>query len=341
MQPLTATTTTARAPTLLGGGVLRQLLTLDVVVPAIEAAYVAHSRGQAQLFPVVREPLPEGIGVFGVKSGLWRAHDVLGLKIAGFWPANRSRGLDNHQATVILLDPASGVPRAIMDGNWITAIRTSAAGAIAAKWLARPDARRALVIGTGVQAEAQARGLAWWRGADLELVAHEPLDGPDRELARAFVERLAASGISARVASSLEDEVRAADLVVTATPSTAPLVARAWLRPGTHVNAIGADTRGKQEHELATLRDARIVVDDWPQAMVLGECQHGVAAGLFADGPPATIGEVLAGTAPGRAAADEITLFDATGIALQDLAVAELAMRLASEAGLGIGIGLD
>ncbi|HEY8870462.1 MAG TPA: hypothetical protein VIM30_13880 [Candidatus Limnocylindrales bacterium] len=146
---------------------------------------------------------------------------------------------------------------------------------------------------------------------------------------------------SAGWATSLEAEVRAADVVVTVTPSTVPLVERAWLRPGAHVSAMGADTRGKQEHEVATLPAARVIVDDWPQARSLGECQHAVAAGLFADRPPATIGEVIAGTAGGRMSADEITLFDATGIALQDLAVAALAERLATEAGVGLRVELD
>ena len=146
---------------------------------------------------------------------------------------------------------------------------------------------------------------------------------------------------SSDLGGDLEAAVRAADIVVTATPSTAPLVRREWLRPGAHVNAMGADTRGKQEHEVATLRDARIVVDDRAQAMSLGECQHGAAAGLFEEAMPPTIGAVIAGETAGRSGPSELTLFDSTGIALQDLAAAQLALRLAEERGLGAVISLD
>jgi ornithine cyclodeaminase len=324
----------------LGSAELRGLLTLDVVVPAIEAAYVANSKAEATIFPVVREALPEGMGVFGIKSGHWPARDALGLKAAGYWPGNRGLGLDNHQATVLLVDPPTGTARALMDGNWITYIRTAAAGAIGAMHLARPDSRRAVIVGTGVQGDAQARALAWWK-PDLELTAFEPIDEPDGRRAAAFCERLSRDGIACRPATTLEDAVASADVVVTATPSNAPLIRRAWLRPGTHVNAMGADTRGKQEHEVETLRDARVVVDDWRQARQLGECQHGVAAGLFGESEPVSIGSVIAGDAGGRETDAELTLFDATGIALQDLAAADLAYRLARERGLGTIISLD
>jgi alanine dehydrogenase len=330
-----------RSVRLLPGSVLRTLLTLDVVVPAVEAAYVAHNRGEAVLFPVVREALPGGDAVFGVKSGFWPERAVLGLKVAGYWRANRQRGLDNHQAAVLLLDPATGLARTIMDGNWVTFIRTAAAGAIAARWLARADARQAVIVGTGVQGEAQARALAWLRGEQLEIVAFEPLDGADHAAAERFAERLRADGIRCQAGADLEAAIREADIVATATPSARPLIAREWLPPGVHINAMGADSRGKQEHEIATLRDSRVIVDDWPQAREFGECQHGVAAGLFADGPPATLGAVIEGKSVGRGSDDETTLFDATGIALQDLAVAELAERLSAAADLGTHVELD
>ena len=280
------------------------------------------------------------MGVFGVKSGHWPDRDTLGLKAAGYWPGNAGRGLDNHQATVLLIDPGSGVARALLDGNVITYIRTAAAGAIAARRLARSDSRRAVIVGTGVQGDAQARALAWWK-PDIEILACEPLDDPDRRRAVEFAARLARDGINCRAAASLEAAVAEADVVVTATPSRRWLIARAWLRPGTHVSAMGADTRGKQEHEIETLRDARVVVDDWRQARELGECQHGVAAGLVGDAAPATIGDVIAGAAVGRKGPDELTLFDATGIALQDLAAAELAVRLAGERGVGRWVSLE
>ena len=152
----------------LSGGDLSKMLTLSDVIPAIESAYLAASQQQAQLYPVVREPLASG-GVFGIKSGYWPDQESLGLKVAGYWPQNRAKGLDNHQAMVVLVEPATGVPRAIIDGNFITAIRTSAAGAIGLRYLARPDSETALIVGTGVQAEAQLRALDWWQRGIEEI----------------------------------------------------------------------------------------------------------------------------------------------------------------------------
>ena len=215
--------------------------------------------------------------------------------MAGYWPHNRPKGMDNHQATVMLVEPATGVPRAIIDGNFITAIRTSAAGAIGLRYLAKPDACKVLVIGAGVQAEAQARALDWWhRGIDISVL--EPLDTGDQEMAAAFCVRLTDQGIACRPSGSLEAAARNAHVIVTTTPARVPVLRRDWLSPGVHVNAMGADTAGKQEHEVATLRDSLVVVDDCGQARRLGECQHAAAAGLYSDEEhPYTIGEVIAG----------------------------------------------
>jgi alanine dehydrogenase len=325
----------------LSGTDLGKILTLNEVVPAIESAYLAASQQGAVLYPVIREPLEGSGGVFGIKSGHWPDQDSLGLKVAGYWPDNRAKGLDNHQATVVLVEPATGVPRAIIDGNFITAIRTAAAGAIGLRYLARPDARRALIIGAGGQAEAQARALEWWQPG-IEISVFEPLDARDQEMAVVFCARLADQGIACQPSGTLEAAARTADIIVTTTPARMPVLRRDLLSPGVHVNAMGADTAGKQEHEVATLRDSLVVVDDWEQARRLGECQHGAAAGLYSDDHhPVTIGEVIAGLAPGRISPHQLTLFDGTGLALQDLAAAELATRTAEDRHVGIMIQLD
>jgi alanine dehydrogenase len=331
----------SRTVRVLSGTDLSKLLTLNEVIPAIEAAYLAASRQQALLYPVIREPLEGSDGVFGIKSGYWPDWESLGLKVAGYWPHNRARGLDNHQATVLLVEPETGLLRAVIDGNLITAIRTSAAGAVGLRSLARSDARAALIIGAGVQAEAQARALDWWQPG-IKISVFEPLDAGDHELAAAFCARLTDRGIASQPSGPLEAAAREADVIVTTTPARAPVLRRDWLSPGVHINAMGADTAGKQEHEVATLRDSLVVVDDWHQARRLGECQHAVAAGLYSDQQhPITIGEVIAGLEPGRTSADQLTLFDATGLALQDLAAAELAARTAEDRDVGMVIELD
>lgn len=330
-----------RGVRVLSGTDLRQLLTLDDAVPAVEAAYLATAGQRAAVYPVIREPLPASGGVFGIKSGYWPERGSLGVKVAGYWPRNRARGLENHQALVVLVDPGTGVPRAIIDGNVITAIRTSAAGAVGLRHLARADAQTALIVGTGVQAEAQARAVDWWRPG-IELLAFEPLDSGDHAMAQTFCDRLAGQGIACRPCGPIEASARKSDVIITTTPATQPVLSRDWLGPGVHINAMGADTAGKQEHEIATLRDSLVVVDDWAQASRLGECQHAVRAGIFSDeNHPSSIGEVIAGQARGRTDDLQLTLFDATGLALQDLAAAELAVRLATERGHGQIIQLD
>ena len=330
-----------RAVRVLSGTDLSTLLTLADVIAAVESAYVAASRQQALLYPVIREPLKDSGGVFGIKSGYWPGEHSLGLKVAGYWPGNRAQGLENHQAMVVLVEPSTGVPRTIIDGNFVTAIRTSAAGAIGLRHLARPDSENALIVGTGVQAAAQARALHWWRpGMNVEVF--EPLDTGDRPATLAFCRRLADIGIACRPCGPVEDAVLKSDVVITTTPARIPVVHRDWLTSGVHVNAMGSDTAGKQEHEVATLRDSVVVVDDWGQASRLGECQHAVAEGLYSDQEhPSSIGQVIAGEAPGRQDSHQMTFFDATGLALQDLATAELAARTAEERQAGTIIQLD
>ena len=326
---------------ILSGTDLQQILTLDDVVPAVETAYLAAAGQQAYVYPVVREPLSGSGGVFGIKSGYWPERESLGLKVAGYWPRNRAQGLENHQAMVVLVDPGTGVPRAIIDGNVITAIRTSAAGAVGLRHLARADAQTAMIVGTGVQAVAQAQAVHWWRPG-IELLIFEPLESDEYAMAQTFCDRLADLGIASRPSGPIEAAARNSDIIITTTPATRPVVRRDWLSPGAHINAMGADTSGKQEHQTATLRDSIVIVDDWAQASRLGECQHAVRAGIFSDeNHPSSIGDVIAGRSPGRTNELQLTLFDATGLALQDLAAAELATRLAQERGKGQIIQLD
>jgi ornithine cyclodeaminase len=334
-------TAVRREARVLSGTDLSKILTLTDVIPAVESAYLAASRQQAVLYPVIREPLESAGGVFGIKSGYWASQHSLGLKVAGYWPRNRAGGLDNHQAMIVLVEPATGVPRAIIDGNFITAIRTSAAGAIALRRLARADSSNALIVGTGVQAEAQARALSWWQ-SDIQVSVFEPLDTSDLAGANVFCRRLAEQGITCQPARSLADAARTSDVIVTTTPARAPVIRRDWLAPGVHINAMGADTAGKREHEVATLRDCLVVVDDWAQARQLGECQHGLAEGIYSEqNHPSSIGQVIDGQCPGRSDSRQMTLFDATGLALQDLAAAELALRVAEDRQAGTIIRLD
>lgn len=316
----------------LSGREVLQALPLERCIEAVAAAFVAHHRREAQAYPVVRERLPAG-GIFGVKSGYLPAAAALGLKAGGFWADNREQGLPTHQAAMLLFDPASGQLRAVLDANVITVIRTAAAGALAAKALAPTACRRAAVIGAGAQAVAQTHALTWARPGlvSVRVFARSP---ESFERYRAGVARL---DLEIERAATIEQAISEAEVIITATPSWEPLVERSWVPPGAHISAVGTDTRGKQELDPELLRGARVVVDDWEQARTIGECQHAHQLGFLPrEAIHGELGAICAGGLTGREDDDTITLFDSTGIALQDLAAAAAALEAAAELGLGL-----
>ncbi|QGZ64298.1 ornithine cyclodeaminase family protein [Paraburkholderia acidisoli] len=308
------------------------LLDRDAVEPALQAeqvlaavreAFVLHSQRAGRVFPVVREKLATG-GVFGIKSGDVASQDLLGFKAAGFWPGNRQLGGEPHQATVALFDPHTGRPLCLLDGNAITTARTGAAGGIGLQQLARPESTRICVFGTGVQARVQLtyalRILP--RRCTVQYVSTRGQAVPEFEAAFRDI-------CAIRLAHDRNEAVASSDVVITATPGGGPLFDASAVRPGTHLTCVGADTAGKRELPEGVLQRARIYVDDTQQARSIGECQ-------WAPGLPCTeIGDVLGGTTPVARAASDITVFDMTGLALQDLTVARFLYRHALDTGAG------
>ena len=311
---------------------LQQLLTLDVMVEALEKAFVAFADGRTLAYPVVREEVKGHRGIFGIKSGYLQDEQVIGLKAGGFWLDNPAAGLTAHQSTTVLFDPRTGVPTAVMDGNHITTIRTAAVGAIAARVLARPDSHVAAILGCGVQGTGQADALCHV----LPIREIRAFDVSTANLDRFAASLRRREGVTVTKASSAEAAVRGADVVVTAMGGREPVLRSEWVTSGMHVSAFGTDTRGKIEVETSLFSRVTLVVDDVAQANTIGETQHAIATGLIKpDAIHTTLGEILAGRKTGRARADEITLFDATGLAFQDLIAGSLAMKRAGEEGLG------
>lgn len=302
------------------------LLLPDDVMAAVREAFTLHSEGAGRVFPVVREALSTG-GIFGIKSGDVQSQALLGFKAAGFWPANRTLGGEPHQATILLFDPATGRPVCVIDGNAITTARTGAAGGLGLQLLARPESETACVFGTGVQARVQLRYALRLMPA-LRKVQYLTWDGePD-----AAFEQFFSSQCTLAHARNADDAVAASDLVITATPGKGPLFDAAAVRPGTHINSVGADTRGKRELPEGLLPRVRLVVDDRQQARQIGESQW--APELACD----ELGDLLTGKAMLRRAPDDITVFDMTGLALQDLTVARHIHRRALAGGLGTSV---
>lgn len=295
-------------------------------IPWVEDAFAALHRGESTLFPAVREAIAEHDGIFGVKSGYLHSQGMIGLKAGGYWLHNAQRGETNHQSVMLLFDPATGIPVCLLDANWLTGVRTGAAGAVAIRHLARRSAAVLGLIGAGAQAYSQALGAAAVRPLRrIVLCDRRP------EAAGALAQRLQAElGISCAVAPSPEAVCAEAEIITTVTPSTSPVLQAAWIRPGTHINAFGADTRGKQELDTRILAGgALLVVDDLAQCTVMGETQH--LPGDPAAYVHATLGQVVTGERPGRTDEAQVTVFDATGVSVQDLIVARMLYGQACE----------
>lgn len=303
-----------------------QLLVEDAVVGAVREAFELHSRAQGRVFPVIREQLSTG-GLFGIKAGDVQSQNLLGFKAAGFWPSNRRVGGEPHQATIMLFDPLTGRPRCVIDGNTITTVRTGAAGALGISALARADSETVTVFGTGVQAASQLN-FALRALPRLKRVWYVSIDRkPDEAFASRFEGRCHMESVV-----NADEAVAKSDIVITATPGGGPLFNADAVKPGTHLNCVGADTRGKRELPPGLLEKARVVVDDKEQALRLGELQWS------AETPCVELGHLLTGTARFDRAKEDITVFDMTGLALQDLTVARLIFERASETSSGTSV---
>jgi len=287
-------------------------------VEAVRDAFVAYARGEWSMPPKVYVP--------AYPAGDFRAMPVLGaghaaLKWVTSFPGNPARGLPTVTGLVLLSDASNGSLVAVLDAGAVTALRTGAAAVLAAETLGRADAESAAVVGAGVNGRAAARTfLARGRAVALWDV--------DRVRAEA-----AASELGASLAGS-QEEALAADLLVTMTPGHDVLLPEGTLRPGQHVSLMGADGPGKAEIAVEELLRTHVFCDDWEQASHNGELAHAVEAGVLAREDVTQLGDVLAGTAPGRGHDDEITTFDSTGLAIQDLAIALAAMERAAELAL-------
>ncbi|OGP92942.1 MAG: hypothetical protein A2156_10335 [Deltaproteobacteria bacterium RBG_16_48_10] len=313
---------------------LESILKFEEVIEVVKQGFLAFHRGEAPAYPVVREFLRKYEGIFGIKSGFVKTGDYLGFKAGGYWKDNPLRGIPGHQSLIVLYNPATGIPQAVMDGNFITIIRTGAVGAIASKHLARSNSKTAAIIGCGVQGKIQLIALRT-NFILSEIRCYDSIP----ENAERFAAAMSIPGSPVQFIAQVEEAIRGVDIVVTTTPSTKPILFNQWISDGTHINAMGADTKGKQEIDPALYRRSKVVVDDFKQCSELGETQHNIAF-VRTQGIYAQLGEVLSGEKPGRENLHEITLFDATGIAFQDLVTAGLAFNLAKDKTIGIWVEL-
>lgn len=313
-------------------GTIGGLMTPEAAFVAVEQVFAAMSRGEAYNFPVIREAIGHADALYGFKSGFDRAGLNLGLKTGGYWPGNADKGLTNHQSTVILFDADTGRAKALVGGNLLTALRTAAASAVSIKHLARPDAKVLGIVGAGHQSAFQMRAAVAQR--DFERVIGWNLHP---EMLSRLADTAAELGMPFE-AVPLDRLGAEADVIITITSSFDPILMDAQIAPGTHLACMGTDTKGKQEVDAALVAGATVFADEVAQSVTLGEAQHAVAAGLKAESDIAEMGAVINGTHPGRTSEAEVTLFDGTGVGLQDLAVAAAVLDLAIEQGIAVEV---
>jgi len=325
----------------LGEAEVTEHLPMAECIDAMEQVLGALARGEAQM--PLRSML-RGEGAAGI-LGLMPAYrggeqPVYSLKAVGVFPGNPRLGLDAHQGLVTLFDGETGQPTAVLNASAVTAIRTAAVTALATRLLAREDASRLAILGSGVQARAHVQSLALARA--LSAVA---VYSPNAEHARAFVAAAAAEHgeASFEMAASAREALEGADIVLTATSSRTPVLEHAWLAPGAHVNAVGASLASMRELDVATVAACELFTDSRESiANEAGEFREALSEGAIAgeEHVRAVIGELVIGSHEGRSGPAALTVFRSLGLGVEDLAAAELAVANARRAGAGTEVEL-
>lgn len=308
---------------------VRELLDLDALVDALASAHAELSTGAVSMPPRIAALVEEQDGLLGVMPSFLPSAG-LACKLVTLFPHNRDR--ETHQAVILVFDPRNGTPLALMDGTYVTATRTAAGSALATRLLAREDAKVLALIGTGVQARSHAHALP--RVCDFEEIR---VAGRDHARADALARAI---GPHARAVGTYEEAIRGADVVAATTHSTEPVVRREWLEPGTHVNSVGLNPAGR-EVDAETVADALLVVESRASALAPPPAGAPELVGVDPANVHAELGELVAGTRPGRTSPEQISLYKSVGVAVQDAAAASLVLAAARERSVGREIQLE
>jgi alanine dehydrogenase len=306
---------------LLDRNAIKALLGMSDVVNVVEEAFRMCGEGKGKMPPKTYLALEHG----DFRAMPASLPGCAGVKWVNVHPQNPSLGLPSIMAILIYSDPETGYPLAIMDATEITAYRTGAAAAIASKYLARRDSHTVGIIGAGFQAHTQ-------------ILAHAELFNPISinafDVSQVAVDRLVHSFSQFSIRNCSIQEAAASDIVCTLTPSRSPIIKREWIRPGTHINAVGADAPGKQELDPSIVKEAIVVVDDLEQASTSGEINVPIQKRIYTtEEIHGTLAELVVGKKKGRANNRDITVFDSTGVAVEDIAVAKLLFEKAQQRG--------
>jgi len=317
---------------------VKKVLNMNEVLDVVEQVFKEKALGRVQMPPKMYVYFESFNGDLRVMPSYVETFGISAVKVVNVHPDNRRFNLPTVMATITLVDPKTGAPLAIMGGTWITAMRTGAASGVAAKHLSRKGSSKLALIGAGVQAVTQMMAMAQVMKLE-EVAVYDIAD----DVKTNFVNRMSSEypDIKISAAKSIQEAVEDVDVVVTLTPSRKPIVKNDWIKSGTHIGAIGADAPGKEELDPAILQRAKIIVDDLEQSRHSGEINVPLEKGIISMKKIyGELGEIIARKKVGRTSNEEITIFDSTGLAIQDAVTAKLAYEKALKAGLGIKLSL-
>lgn len=336
--------------------VISSILDMRTTIELVEKAYTLKDEEQASVFPVVFHEFLPGKADMDIKSGQLAGANIFGLKIVSWFGENPTKNLPAVIGAVLVLDSRTGAPKGIMSGEYITLMRTGAAGAIGAKYLARKDSENLLLVGSGHLApynilatlmsmdnikqvnvynvnsyERAAEFCRLVKGKLEKLILPYESDSEYYEKLKKKID------IQYNPVDNIQQATVTADIIITATPSRKPIIMKEWVKPGTHISCVGADMEGKQEIDENLFSVGSVFVDDVTQAIRLGETEIPFKKGIISkEGIVSEIGSVILGRTVGRTSEQDITIYDSTGIALQDLITADYLLREAEEKGMGV-----
>lgn len=322
----------------LGNSDIKNIVNISKIVELVEVAFREKALGRVQMPPKIYVFFDRYHGDLRAMPAYLESFDIAGVKLVNSHPMNPSiYGLPTVVATIMLFDPRNGVPLCIMDGTWITGARTGGAAAVATKYLARDDSSTVGLVGAGFLAMFHVEAFTTVMDVD-KIYVYDVDRSRSERLAEEVMRRF---GLKVLVVDTPRDAVEYADVLATLTPAKAPIVMDGWVREGLHINAMGADAPGKQEMDHRILKRAKIVVDDFEQAIHSGEVNVPISQGLLSrEDLYAELGEVVTGLKSGREHFKEVTVFDSTGLAVQDVIVAHHIYVEAVRRGLGTKINI-
>lgn len=331
-----------------------KLLDMESIIEKVEQAYSLKHKKEAALWPMIFHEFEEGVADMDIKSGHLMGANIFGLKLVSWFGENSNKNLPQLVGTVMVFDSLTGAPKAILSAEHITCMRTGAAGAVGAKYLARKDSKKLMIVGTGNQAAYQIAATLMVMPSIEHVYLYNPISLEEAENFRKNIQKRLQDeflnysdegkitqyrkkfNVEFEVVKDIEKATGDSDIIITVTPSRKPMIMKEWVKPGTHFSCVGADMSGKQEIDENIFSISRVFTDDITQSINVGEAEIAVKKGVISsENIISEIGAVIVGDTKGRLLDKDITIYDSTGIALQDLITADYALNKAKEMGIG------